>query len=308
MRWQPFDAITPTLDANIPPMTTFTALTTLADEASATGLGAALERLEPEPTGVGVFEMEDGSGLWEVGGYFLDRPDDVQLTLLATAFGAAPFAVSDVPETDWVAHVRRELAPVEAGRFFLYGGHDADQVPEGRIALRIEAAMAFGTGHHGTTLGCLRAMEGLANQGVAPRRIADVGCGTAVLAMAAARLWEVEVLASDIDAVAIDVARENLAANELTSQVHLIEAAGFDHPDLRAGGFDLIVANILKGPLIDVAPALSEASAAGGWVILSGILHNQAQEVAAVYTRHGFNEVAREMIVDWTTLVLEKSR
>lgn len=135
-------------------MPTFTALTTLPGEAQARALGDALERLDPEPMGVGVFEMEDGSGLWEIGGYFDDTPDEIALALLATAFNAKPFAVSEVPETDWVAKVKRELAPVEAGRFFVYGSHDADVVPEGKIALLIEAAMAFGTGHHGTTLGC----------------------------------------------------------------------------------------------------------------------------------------------------------
>ena len=137
-------------------MTTFSALTTVLGKEGADRLGEAMERLTPEPTGVGVFEVEDGSGLWEVGGYFIDAPDIGGLDLLAAAFSAKPFVVSEIPETDWVAHVRRELAPVEAGRFFVYGSHDSDQVPEECEPLLIEAAMAFGTGHHGTTLGCLR--------------------------------------------------------------------------------------------------------------------------------------------------------
>ena len=140
-------------------MVTYTALTTLPDQGQAEALGEAMERLEPAPTGVGVFKVEDGSGLFEVGGYFIEPPDAAGLALLASMHGAADFAVSELPETDWVAHVRRELAPVEAGRFFVYGSHDADKVPEGRISLLIEAAMAFGTGHHGTTLGCLRALD-----------------------------------------------------------------------------------------------------------------------------------------------------
>ena len=138
---------------------TWTALTTLEGRAPAERLGLALEAVDPEPTGVGVFEVEDGSGLWEVGGYFLAPPDAIQLSLLAKAFAAREFTVSEVPETDWVAHVKRELTPVEAGRFFVYGSHDADKVPDGAEALLIEAAMAFGTGHHGTTLGCLRALN-----------------------------------------------------------------------------------------------------------------------------------------------------
>ncbi len=288
-------------------MTTFTALTTLGDEARARALGDALERIEPEPTGVGVFELEDGSGLWEVGAYFEGAPDQGGLALLAAAFGAAEFTVSELPETDWVAKVRRELAPVEAGRFFVYGAHDAERVPEGRIALLIEASMAFGTGHHGTTLGCLRALDRLAEEGFRPDGVADIGCGTAVLAMAAARLWEVPVIASDLDPVAVEVAEANLAANGLAGRVQCVEAAGTDHDALRNGApFGLIFANILKGPLIELAPDIAGVAGPGGRVILSGILNNQADAVAEVYCRNGFNLVGREEIVDWTTLLLAK--
>lgn len=286
-------------------MPTFTALTTLPGKAAAEKLGAAMEALDPEPTGVGVFEVEDGSGLWEVGGYFTDPPDDTALTLLALAVGAKPFVVSEVPETDWVAHVRRELAPVAAGRFFVYGSHDADQVPAGAQPLLIEAAMAFGTGHHGTTLGCLRALDRLADAGVVGQNVADIGCGTAVLAMAAARIWPNPVRASDIDAVAVDVARSNAAANGLEGRVLCLEAAGFDHPDLLAASpFDLVFANILKGPLIALAPDMARHLAPGGHAILSGILNEQADEVIGVYADVGINLVYREEIVDWTTLTL----
>lgn len=286
-------------------MPTFTALTTLPGKAAADKLGAAMETLDPEPTGVGVFEVEDGSGLWEVGGYFTDPPDDTALTLLALAVGAKPFIVSEVPETDWVAHVRRELAPVAAGRFFVYGSHDADQVPEGAEPLLIEAAMAFGTGHHGTTLGCLRALDRLATAGVIGQNVADIGCGTAVLAMAAARIWPNPVLASDIDAVAVDVARSNAAANGLEGRVLCLEAAGFDHPDLLAASpFDLVFANILKGPLIALAPDMARHLAPEGHAILSGILNEQADKVIEVYASVGINLIHREEIVDWTTLTL----
>ena len=114
-------------------MPTYSALTTLPGEEAAQSLASAMERMTPEPTGVGVFEIEDGSGLWEVGGYFLEPPDAVMLEVLATAFGAKPFALSELPEVDWVAHVRRELSPVDAGRFFVFGSHDADKVPPGRV-------------------------------------------------------------------------------------------------------------------------------------------------------------------------------
>ncbi len=289
-------------------MPTFTALTTLDGQAAAEALGDALESLVPEPTGVGVFEVEDDSGLWEVGGYFTEPPDEIGLALLAKAHGAKDFTVSELPETDWVAHVKRELSPVAAGRFFVYGAHDADKVPQGAVALRIEAAMAFGTGHHGTTLGCLTALDDMVASGAVKKNVADIGCGTAVLAMAAARVWPNPVLASDIDAVAVEVAQANVAANGLEDRVHVIEAAGFDHPDLVAAQqFDLVLANILKGPLVALAPDMARHISPGGHAILSGILNPQADDVVNTYLSQGFKAISRREFGDWTTLTLEKS-
>ena len=285
-------------------MPTVTALTTLPGEPAAQALAEALEVMEP--TGVGMFEIEDGSGLWEVGGYFDAAPDPVALDLLAAAHGARPFAVSELPEIDWVAHVRRELSPVEAGRFFVHGSHDADSVPPGREALLIEAAMAFGTGHHGTTRGCLLALERLSE--VPKRRVADIGCGTAVLAMAAARLWPggAPVMASDIDPVAVEVAAANVTVNGLAGRVVCVAAEGFDHPDL-AGPFDLILANILMGPLIALAPALAAHLAPGGHAILSGLLVPQAEAVLAAHTAHGLVLEHRQDLGDWATLTLRRA-
>ncbi|UWQ14849.1 50S ribosomal protein L11 methyltransferase [Aliiroseovarius sp. M344] len=288
-------------------MPTWTALTTLEGQDAAEALGLAMETLNPEPTGVGVFEVEDGSGTWEVGGYFTEAPDAAGLALLTALHKAKDFTVSELPEVDWVAHVRRELSPVEAGRFFVHGSHDADQVPDGKIALLIEAAMAFGTGHHGTTLGCLQALDKLAEQGFVGKNVVDIGCGTAVLAMAAARIWPNPVLASDIDEVAVDVAKANVDANNLSEQVFCVEAAGFNAPELQAAlPFDLVFANILKGPLIGLAPEMAKSLSTKGYAILSGILNPQADEVIAVYVENGFNLVQRTEIVDWTTLVLRK--
>jgi ribosomal protein L11 methyltransferase len=289
-------------------MPTYTALTTLTGQDAAETLAGAMESMDPAPTGIGVFEIEDGSGLWEVGGYFLAPPDEIALTLLALAYGAQPFALSELPEIDWVAKVRRELTPVEAGRFFVYGSHDADRVPTGRIALLIEATVAFGTGHHGTTLGCLRALDRLVDEGFLARNVADIGCGTAVLAMAAARVFPNPVIASDIDAVAVDVARANAQVNGLADRVECLEAAGFDHPRLAAAApFDLVFANILKGPLIDLAPPMAAHLAPGGLAILSGLLAVQAEAVLEAYHAAGFTLRRREDIGEWSTLVLTRS-
>ncbi len=291
-------------------MPVFSAMTTTPGQALGDDLGEALEAMEPTPYAVGVFEIEDGSGLFEIAAHFEEAPDGVALDLLAASFGAKPFVVSEVPDQDWVAHVKRELEPVEAGRFFVYGSHDADRVPEGRIALLIEAAMAFGTGHHGTTLGCLRALDRLVADGLEARTIADIGCGTAVLAMAAAAVWpqSATVMASDIDQVAVDTSEANVEANGLAGRVECITAAGFDDPALEAAGpYDVVFANILKGPLVALAPDMAKHVASGGHAILSGILNDQADSVLEVYARHGFNCVHREEIVDWTSLTLTRN-
>lgn len=168
--------------------------------------------------------------------------------------------------------------------------------------------MAFGTGHHGTTQGCLLALERLIVEGFVPRTVLDLGCGTAVLAMAAARIWTCRILASDIDPVAIEVALANLEANDLTGRVECVEAAGLDHPALeRAAPYDLVFANILKGPLIGLVDDITSRVALGGQVILSGILNEQADEVIGVYTRSGNSLCHRAEIGDWTTLMLTKS-
>lgn len=288
-------------------MTTFTAFAVLPERDLAEDLAERLEELDPGPYGVGVFEIEDGSGNFEVGAYFLDRPDDIVLDLLAAAYGATGFVVSELPETDWVAHVKRELAPVVAGRFFVHGSHDADKVPEGAIPLLIDAAMAFGTGHHGTTLGCLTALDRLAGEGFHPRNSVDIGCGTAVLAMAAAKLWPETVLASDIDPVAVETAAANVTGNDLAGRVICLQAAGFAHPDLQsAAPFELIFANILKGPLIALAPDMGRFCAESGLVILSGILIDQGDEVIEAYQAQGFSLVSRDNYGDWTTLVLRR--
>jgi ribosomal protein L11 methyltransferase len=289
-------------------MPTFTALTTLMGEDAANALAEAIEKMDPEPTGVGVFEIEDDSGLWEVGAYFLEQPNEALLEVLALAFEARPFALSELPEIDWVAKVRRELSPVEAGRFFVYGSHDADKVPEGRIALQIEATVAFGTGHHGTTLGCLRAFDRLYEAGFRPAKVADIGAGTAVLAMAAASvLPEALVIASDIDEVAVDVAEANVAINNLQGRIECLEAAGFAHPRLaEAAPYDLVFANILKGPLVELAPPMAKHLAKDGLIILSGLLVVQAEAVTAAYLAAGFALESQDDIGEWSTLVLRR--
>jgi ribosomal protein L11 methyltransferase len=288
-------------------MTTFTALTTLPGRINASDLGDALERLTPEPIGVGVFELEDGSGLWEVGAYFSEKPDDISLALLAAVFQAEEFKISELPQIDWVSKVQRSLKPVVAGRFFVYGSHDSVKVPPDCEPLLIEASMAFGTGHHGTTKGCLLALEQLITDGFKAKNVIDVGCGTAVLAMAAARIFSANVIASDIDSVAHSVAKMNILANGLDRNIQCFEASGFAHEQIKTKNpFDLIFANILLAPLLAIATDISKYSLSGGYVVLSGILSEQAELVVNKYTGVGFSLSNQIEIGEWVTIIFRK--
>ena len=288
-------------------MTTFTALTTLPGRINASDLGDALERLTPEPIGVGVFELEDGSGLWEVGAYFSEKPDDISLALLAAVFQAEEFKISELPQIDWVSKVQRSLKPVVAGRFFVYGSHDSDKVPPDCEPLLIEASMAFGTGHHGTTKGCLLALEQLITDGFKAKNVIDVGCGTAVLAMAAARIFSANVIASDIDSVAHSVAKMNILANGLDRNIQCFEASGFAHEQIKTKNpFDLIFANILLAPLLAIATDILKYSLSGGYVVLSGILGEQAELVVNKYTGVGFSLSNQIEIGEWVTIIFRK--
>ena len=288
-------------------MATYTCLTTLPGKEPAEALAADIEGLDPVPTGVGVFEIEDGRGFWEVGGYFTERPDEVALDLLAAMHGARPFAVSKLADRDWVAQVRRELTPVEAGRFVVYGGHDAHRIPSQKIGLEIEAAMAFGTGHHATTQGCLLALDRLISQGRVARNVADIGCGTGVLAMAARKVWGGQVVAADIDPVATATAKANMYANEIGAAVPCVTAPGFRNGYLHARApFDLVFGNILARPLKLLAPDMARHIGFGGYAILSGMLNQQSKLVEQVYKGHGFIRADRQVIGEWTTLVLRR--
>lgn len=286
-------------------MPLFYVSTVLTGEDAARALGDALEALDPLSTEVR--DHDDGSGRWDVGAHFDGRPDAGGLALLAALNGAPDFAVSKVEDRDWVAQVRAELTPVEAGRFVVYGSHDRDRIPSDRIGLEIEAAQAFGTGHHASTQGCLTALDRLARAGLVGSNVADIGGGTGVLAMAAVSIWPARAVASDIDPVATFTARANAAANGLGPRILCLTAPGFNHPLLAARApFDLVFANILAAPLKRLAPDMARHQAKGGVAILSGLLTRQAPGVLAVYEGWGYRRIDRVPIGEWTTLVLRR--
>ena len=290
-------------------MLTYSAITKVKDRERAEGLGVALEKLNPPPMGVGVFEVEDGSGKWEVGAYFHDRPDEISILILENAFKADGFAISEIPETDWVTKVKRELSPVEAGQFFVFGKHDSHKLPKDRVGLLIEASMAFGTGHHGTTKGCLLALDKLVARDKKIDEVIDIGCGTAVLAMAVGKVSSSRIIASDVDQVAVEVALANLKANNLENRIACIQATGFEDMQIRSNApFDLVFANILKPTLLDLAPCIRRYLKSGGHAIISGILDLQAIEIIEVYRQNDLEVQDRIDIGEWVTLTLISSK
>jgi len=230
-------------------------------------------------------------------------PDGALLSKLA----GREVHVSLLPDQDWIKLSQEGLAPVRAGRFFVYGAHDKGRVPRGVIPIRIEAGMAFGTGHHETTALCLAAMSDLARRRRF-RNVADIGCGTALLAIGAAKLWKRAVIASDIDAVAVAVARENAVANDVAPLVHAIVADGLVNPQLSARApFDLILANILAAPLTRLAPQIAAGLAPAGIAVLSGLLRWQENLVASFYRPHGLVLRAVRRDGPWSALLLERA-
>jgi ribosomal protein L11 methyltransferase len=231
---------------------------------------------------------------------YTDPPDADYLSRIA---GRA-VTVEPLPDQDWIRLSQEGLPPVRAGRFFVYGAHDAGQVPHGVIAMKIEAGLAFGTGHHETTALCLAALSDLARQR-SFRKVLDLGCGTGLLAIGAAKLWKRPVLASDIDPVAVTVARGNARANGVAPLVKAITADGLTNPVLaNAAPYDLLIANILAGPLTQLAPSILRALAPGAVLLLSGLLYNQEKLVTSFYRKLRF--VGARRSGPWSALVLEK--
>lgn len=216
------------------------------------------------------------------------------------------FTVTTIdPDINWVARSLEGLAPVIAGGFYVYGSHETGPIPGGLTAMRIDAAQAFGTGHHETTTGCLEAIDKLLKR-KKPRRMIDVGTGTGVLAIALAKRTRTAVIASDIDPISVTTTIENAEFNGVGKLILAVEATGLTHPTIAQNGpYDLIVANILAGPLMALAPAVGRAAQKGATIILSGILQHQARGVINAYARQGMTLTQKLQRKDWTTLMLE---
>jgi len=233
---------------------------------------------------------------------YTDEPDAAYLSRIT----GLDITVAPLPDQDWIRLSQEGLPPVRAGRFFVYGAHDAGTVPHGVIPMKIEAGLAFGTGHHETTALCLAVLSDLANKR-AFRNVLDLGCGTGLLAIGAAKLWKRSVLASDIDPVAVEVTRDNARANGVGPLIRAVTADGLTNPILANGApYDLLIANILAGPLTQLAPSIIKALAPGAMLVLSGLLRNQEALVTSFYRDLRF--IGRRRAGPWSALVLEKPR
>jgi len=261
---------------------------------------------------------EEAPERWRLDAFFEHKPKAAELARLAAmvpgAEGLRPRA-ERVPEQDWVTLSQAGLEPIRAGRFFVHTRARRGQAPAGATPLEIEAGRAFGTGHHETTTGCLEALDALKRRGFAARNLVDVGTGTGLLAFAALRLWpQARATASDIDPVSVEATRENAGINGISlgggpGRLETAVAAGLAHPRLRQRApYDLIIANILAGPLIDLAPSLGPALVPGGRIVLAGLLQGQAERVASAYRRVGLRRTFSVERGEWPTLVLRRPR
>ena len=277
------------------------------DEARARSLTELLgEVFDPAETAVAAFETADGRS-WLLEAYFAIAPDEAAIRELVRPIAGPDIdtAVFDeIAGTDWVRASLDGLTPVRVGRFLVHGAHDRAAVRPNDIPIEIEAALAFGTGHHGTTSGCLAALSAELKRR-RPAGILDVGTGTGILAFAAAKALRSRVVAGDIDPVAIAVARGNAKLNGVGPHLALYVGPGTRHPSARrAGGFDLVTANILARPLARLAPALARALSARGTLILSGLLDRDVAGVLAAYRHQGLALRHRSSREGWATLVL----
>jgi len=216
--------------------------------------------------------------------------------------------IEQLPETDWVSETQSGLHPVEAGRFFIHGSHDIDKRQDGRINILVDAGLAFGTGHHGTTAGCLRIFTDQLNKGIIPNKILDLGCGAGILAIAAAKTCpDAEIIATDIDSDAVLVTNENANINDVKGRIAAHVADGFESPILTGQTFDLIFANILAGPLMELADDIVGAMDKNGYVILSGILDEKAEAVSARFSQAGLTISPAPSLNGWTSMLGHKT-
>lgn len=251
-----------------------------------------------------ILEEDEDRGVWRIDAFPVAQDEADRLLKLLSGRPDLKTTCEVLADADWLAMALSGLPPVRAGRFFIYGVHDRGRAPLNAVALRIEAGAAFGTGHHGTTVGCLSAFDRLLKARTFPKTL-DVGAGTGVLAIAAARTGSRVAAGTDIDRVSVRISRENAKVNRVPAR--FVHAAGLTHPDIAAHApYDLVFANILARPLVGLARPIRLALKPGGFAILSGLLRAQERTVRAAYLAQGLRMVFAERRDAWETLVVRR--
>jgi ribosomal protein L11 methyltransferase len=277
-----------------------------------------LDSVDTDAQSISAFEIdgsENGDGtIWCVEMLHREMPDRADLEVLLeplaeqARLGAISIDIEHVADTDWISHVQSEMRPRRIGRFWIHGSHVDDDPPDGAVPILLDAGLAFGSGEHQTTQGCLEALDRCASR-KRLRRVLDMGCGAGLLAIAAAKCWPASVLAVDNDPVAVDVTVENARRNGVSARVQALVSEGYAYPTIRRRGpYDLILSNILADPLRAMARDLSNALASDGIAILSGLLDRQADDVIASHRINGLSMRHRIEIGPWTTLVMSRKK
>jgi ribosomal protein L11 methyltransferase len=279
----------------------------VTDEATAKRVANLFaETFDPEEVAASAFENAEN---WSAEIHFAQAPDREAVAALLSVAGAdtGKAIFETIAKKDWVALSLEGLKPVRVGPFVVHGAHDRAKVGPNRIGIEIEAALAFGTGHHGTTQGCLAAIEDFARK-ARPRQTLDLGTGTGVLAIAVARRTRRPVIASDLDPVAVKTARENVRTNRAGNSIRFVKAAGVHAPLIRGQRYDFVLANILLPTLKQLARQVAPLLAPGATVVLSGLLAAQANAAASIWRAQGLRLVSRRTLDGWTTLTLKRGR
>lgn len=273
----------------------------------AAAAGTAENSFDDNTLSVAAFETDEANHIWTIELLYEAAPDmeDIKRRLLLlSALHNVPLPVAtlkQLPAQDWLKAVARDFPPLSIGRFYVHGAHVKDAPPAGSISIQVDAGAAFGSGEHGTTSGCLEAMEWLSHK-YDFKNILDMGCGSGILAIASAKLWNAEVLAADIDPVAVNVTRENARINR--ARLDTIVSDGYSHERVKRGApYDLIVSNILARPLVAFAPQLKRHLRGGGVAVLSGLLASQETQVKHAHMQQGLTFQRRFASGEWRTLV-----
>jgi ribosomal protein L11 methyltransferase len=280
-------------------------VTVRAAPALAERVAAALETAEPAPDALSIFDA--GAGACDVVAYYAADADRAMLERLVASAAGEPVAVrlESVGSADWVARSQSLRGPVCAGRFLVHGSHDRGRIARNRFTVEIDAASAFGTAHHASTRGCLLALDRVLKT-ARPRSVLDIGTGTGILAIAAAKTMRVDALASDNDPVAARIAADNAKKNGVAGSVRVVEAEGLSHPALRSARPDLLLANLLLNPLLALAPQFARALRGGGMCVLAGVTRDQVPALEARFRSLGFRLKSRILLDGWATVLLQR--